>query len=110
MNSRTRQNYLVGPVARNLTFAVMSITIAFMALTASTLLGQVLFGSLNGNVTDPSGQVVVGASVELTNNATNLVRNAVTSSSGSFLFSDLQPGIYTLSVTAPTFKTTLSNG
>jgi hypothetical protein len=110
MNRRTRQNYLVGPVARNLPLAVISITMAFMALTASTLLGQVLFGSLNGNVTDPSGQVVVGASVELTNNATNLVRNAVTSSSGSFLFSDLQPGIYTLSVTAPTFTKTLSNG
>ena len=81
-----------------------------MALTASTFLGQVLFGSLNGTVTDSSGSVIVGGSVELTNNATNFVRHAVTSSGGSYLFSDLQPGIYTLSVTAPTFKKTLSNG
>jgi len=66
---------------------------------------QVLYGSLTGNVTDQYGGVVVGARVEVVNAGTNASRSTATDDRGSYLFSDLQPGMYTVTVEAPSFKT-----
>ncbi|MGH9833859.1 MAG: carboxypeptidase regulatory-like domain-containing protein, partial [Blastocatellia bacterium] len=65
---------------------------------------QVLYGSLTGNVTDPSGAVVVGAKVEALNVSTGAAKTAVTDERGVFLFSDLQAGVYKLTITAAAFK------
>jgi hypothetical protein len=67
--------------------------------------GQVLYGSLIGNVTDPQGSVVPGAKVEVTNTQTGAVKNTVTDDQGGFDFSSLQTGIYTLTVSLASFKT-----
>jgi hypothetical protein len=65
---------------------------------------QVLYGSLTGNVTDQSGAVVVGAKVEALNVSTGVAKTAVTDERGVFLFSDLQAGVYKLTITATAFK------
>ena len=65
---------------------------------------QVLYGSLTGAVTDPSGAVVVGAKVEALNVSTGVAKTAVTDERGVFLFSDLQAGVYKLTITAAAFK------
>ena len=46
-------------------------------------------GELSGQVTDPSGAVISGAEVKLTNSATASVRTTVTSSDGIYRFSAL---------------------
>src|SRR5262245_37096977 len=65
---------------------------------------QVLYGSLTGNVTDPSGAVVAGAKVEALNTATGVSTSVVTDGRGSYLFSNLQAGVYKVTVTSQTFK------
>ncbi len=72
--------------------------------------GQVLYGSLTGNVTDPSGAAVPGAHVEAVNQGTNVKRDTTTDSSGVYRFTDLQPGVYTVTVSAPAFQTFSETG
>jgi hypothetical protein len=62
-------------------------------------------GGVNGTVTDPTGSVVVGATATLTNQDTNVVSHAVTSGRGYFVFLDIKPGPYVLTITKQGFKT-----
>src|SRR5215469_15635080 len=60
--------------------------------------------SLHGAVTDPSGGVVVGANIILSNDATKTQRTATTGQQGEYQFLALPPGTYTLSVNAKGFR------
>ncbi len=61
--------------------------------------------SIQGTVTDPSGAVVPGASVTVTNQATSVARTSKTSGSGFYSVTALPPGTYTVEVQAPGFET-----
>jgi carboxypeptidase family protein/TonB-dependent receptor-like protein len=61
--------------------------------------------SLRGTVTDPSGGIVAGAKVTLTNAATNIARESATGADGSYLFEVVQPGTYKLTVSNSGFAT-----
>src|SRR5262245_36266376 len=82
---------------------VLILTIVMLA-TFGGAEAQVLYGSLTGNVTDPTGAVVSGAKVEVLNVSTGVAKTAVTDERGGFLFSDLQAGVYKVTVTAANFK------
>jgi hypothetical protein len=60
--------------------------------------------SISGTVSDPSGAVIAGAKVTVTQKATSLRREDVTNSSGQFNISSLPPTTYTVTVAAPGFK------
>src|SRR5437588_5454346 len=92
------------------TGAVKSISLAALltCLLALTALGQQTTGSLSGTVTDPSGAVVAGATVTVTNAATGAERSAESNSQGVFDFQTLQPGKYTITVEAKGFKKAVS--
>jgi hypothetical protein len=70
---------------------------------------QVLYGSLTGNVTDPSSAAVVGAKVEALQVDTGVVRQASTDVRGVYLFSNLQAGTYKVTFTARSFKTVVAD-
>jgi hypothetical protein len=70
----------------------------------------VLYGSLVGSVSDPSGAVVPGASVTATNVGTGQIRQDTTDQGGRYNFVNIQPGTYTVTITANGFsKTEQSN-
>src|SRR5262252_10278240 len=74
----------------------------FVALHAA---GQsVVTGDAVGTVTDPSGAVIPGATVTLTDMGTNAVQTTTTESNGFFRFSLLKPGPYTLAIKQSGFK------
>ena len=66
---------------------------------------QALNGMVVGNVTDPSGLAVPGASVTLTNITTTLSRDTVTDGVGGYNFAAVQPGTYTIKITQQGFAT-----
>jgi hypothetical protein len=70
---------------------------------------QVLYGSLTGNVTDPSSAAVVGAKVEALNVDTGVARQANSDERGAYLFSNLPPGVYKITFTAKSFKTVVAD-
>src|SRR3989442_5256148 len=65
--------------------------------------------SLQGTVMDRNGVVVVGATVTVTNKATGISHEAVTSDTGFYRVPELAPGAYTVTVEAPGFKKSVSN-
>ncbi|HEY2932900.1 MAG TPA: carboxypeptidase regulatory-like domain-containing protein [Acidobacteriota bacterium] len=73
-------------------------------LPAGSAHGQGLTGQISGSVQDPAGSIVPGAEVELVDNGTGQKRQAVTDDSGSFVFAQLLPGRYKLSVSLVGFK------
>lgn len=76
--------------------------LCFSTLTASA---QVLYGTLVGNVTDPSGAVVPNAKVDALNVQTGITRSTATDSSGGYRIPDLQEGTYKVSISVQGFAT-----
>jgi hypothetical protein len=65
---------------------------------------QEVRASVTGLVTDPTGAAVAGASINVTNLATNIVVSAKSNDSGNYVTPFLAPGRYELSVEAAGFK------
>jgi Carboxypeptidase regulatory-like domain/TonB-dependent Receptor Plug Domain len=63
-------------------------------------------GALTGTVTDPSGAVIVGATVTATNTGTGQTRTVTSDATGAYRFSLLPPGNYDVKFSAKGFKTT----
>ena len=74
------------------------------ALTAGPALGQVDTGAIRGTVTDSSGAVVANVKVTLKNEDTGLVVSAATAGDGTYTFSPVKIGSYTVSVEATGFR------
>lgn len=72
--------------------------------SASVLVAQTATGEVSGIITDPNGAAVPGAVVTLTNQATKISSEAKTSEGGYFIFVNVKPASYTLSVQVPGFK------
>ncbi len=70
---------------------------------------QVLYGSLTGNVVDPTGAGVPGARVEALNAGTGVSRQTQTDARGAYLFSDLQAGTYRVTTQATGFQTAVTD-
>ncbi|HEY7058911.1 MAG TPA: TonB-dependent receptor, partial [Vicinamibacterales bacterium] len=67
-------------------------------------LAQVDRATLTGTVTDTAGAVVPGATVSITNTATNVASQQQTTDTGSYLFVNLIPGTYQVVVELSGFK------
>jgi hypothetical protein len=77
------------------------------AVVSPTLLGQsITSGDIAGTVTDPSGAVLSAASATLKNAASDINRTTTTTGTGTYRFSLLAPGQYTLTISAAGFQTT----
>ena len=75
-------------------------------LTAVVARAQTAVGEANGAVADKSGGVVSGATVKLTNQATEIVDHTKTNSDGHFVFINVKAGAYALDAEAAGFKST----
>jgi hypothetical protein len=65
--------------------------------------------SISGQVTDPTGAAIPGASVVMTNVTTGEERRVQTNDEGIYVVTPLSPGTYTLAVEAPNFKRFVAN-
>ncbi len=86
-------------------YKTLSLLTTLLAFAAGPASAQVLYGSLTGNVTDPSGGAVPGVRVEALNMQTGVSRNSTTDPAGSYTFNDLQAGNYKITFTASAFRT-----
>lgn len=61
-------------------------------------------GVVVGTIVDPTGAVVTGASVKVTNTATNVTRETVSLTEGSYRLDAVDPGTYKIEIGASGFK------
>jgi Carboxypeptidase regulatory-like domain/TonB-dependent Receptor Plug Domain len=83
----------------------LAIAIATLLALNAIVLAQSSKGILVGTITDPTGSVITGASVKITNTATNVTRETVTRGEGIYRLDAVDPGIYKIEVGASGFKT-----
>jgi len=81
----------------------------FVALFAALLFsealnGQSTLGTVLGTVKEPSGAVVPGAVVNLTNTGTNAKHSTVTNETGAYQFVNVEVGTYKMDVVAAGFQ------
>src|SRR6476469_1794004 len=87
------------------------IFLAFAILAAARPAhSQVLYGSIVGNVKDPSGAALAGAQVTLTSVETRQSREATTSDEGAYNFATIPTGRYELKIAKPGFGTATESG
>jgi len=91
------------------TFAILAVALLILA-SGGAVWSQTVQGVITGAVTDPTGAVVPGATVTITNTGTNISQNTTTGSDGSYRFPLVPPGTYTLEVKAANFATVRASG
>jgi carboxypeptidase family protein len=81
------------------------VLLASLPFVVSPSYGQTTFGQITGTVTDPSGAVVPGANVTVTNEETQIARQVSTSASGVYSVPNLNVGTYRVRITVTGFTT-----
>jgi len=88
------------------TCSVVLIALGLVLTAAFPAVAQVrITGEIAGTVSDTTDAVVPGASVQLKDEGTGIVKQGVTNSSGGFEFRDLSFGTYEVTVTLQGFQT-----
>ena len=87
--------------------AVAVLSIAFLARPGWA---QIDRGSVTGTIKDPSGGLVAGAELTLTNEATGVVQKARSTSTGTYAFESVPAATYTLHAQAQGFAAFASTG
>ena len=75
-----------------------------LCVVAIPLSAQTTAGSIVGTVTDPSGGVIGGANITVTNMDTGIATKAATDASGNYVVTPLPIGRYSVAVEAAGFK------
>src|ERR1700735_4251370 len=88
---------------------ICSLVLAVVFATSAAY-GQSSHGSMAGTVTDPTGAVIPGAKVLVTEQATGTKTETVSTSSGDYRFNELPVGSYTVTATAAGFTTATATG
>ncbi len=100
------QTHRRAPVSGRSLFWVLA-----LCLIVSPALAQLAgTGTIQGTISDPSGAVISGAQVTVTDVATSVKHQTVSSGGGVFSFPNLSIGTYDLSVKATGFKTYRQTG
>ena len=97
---RARPNSIVNPPP-GLSIALSLIVLLMIATLPAYAQA---FGTISGTVSDPTGAVVPGAKVTLTETGTNFSRDVVSDSRGHYVIPNLRPTQYTLTVEAGGFQ------
>ena len=98
-------------LAKRRLFATLIVSIFVFSLTALSAVAQTTgSASLRGTVKDPQGAIIRGATVTLTNERTKDERRVTSTEDGTYTFTALTPGSYTIKTEAPGFKTKTQTG
>jgi hypothetical protein len=82
----------------------LTVILAFLFVSATSVLAQSDRGTITGTISDPAGAVVAAAAIEARNTGTGAVYPVASSATGNYTIPELPSGTYELSVSVPGFK------
>ncbi|MDP9037966.1 MAG: carboxypeptidase regulatory-like domain-containing protein [Acidobacteriota bacterium] len=85
-------------------------TLAAILSLPNIVPAQITTATLTGTITDSTGAAVAGAGIVVTNTETAQARATTSDAHGGYVIASLPNGVYRAKVTAPTFKTAVSDG
>ncbi|HTS09795.1 MAG TPA: carboxypeptidase-like regulatory domain-containing protein, partial [Candidatus Eisenbacteria bacterium] len=88
---------------RSVWVAVATFALLF-SLWVPVAMGQAVYGSILGTVTDPSGAAVTGAKVTVTSQTKNVSTTDTTNESGNYSVTHLIPDVYSVRIEGQGFK------
>src|SRR5579864_472720 len=88
---------------------VLALRSIFAPVPAQLFAQSATTGLISGTVTDPSGAIVAGASVTLSQRTTNATQSTLTDSAGRYVFPAVNPSDYTLTFSAKGFENAVTN-
>jgi hypothetical protein len=91
-------------------FPLCTCLIACWLASASPTLAQLQGARIVGTIYDPQHGGIPGATVTVTNIATNVERTLVTDPQGGYVVTPLDPGAYRVTAQMPGFQTTVRDG
>jgi len=98
-------------MGRAMSLGIATCLLLFLMLfSPAPAVAQTSMGGVNGTVTDSTGAVVPGATVTLISEATNVQSVRQTNPNGYFVFVNVRPGTYTLTIEMPAMKTARVSG
>jgi hypothetical protein len=83
----------------------LTLSASVLVLLPVTASGQIYIASITGSVRDISGAVIPDTTLVLTNVNTGVEKRLTSNAAGNYLFSNLQPGTYTLEASKVGFST-----
>ena len=89
--------------------AILAAVLALVTVSAN-LNAQVTGATVVGKVTDGTGSVVPNAQVQLLRDSTGTLHDVMTNDTGSYTVPNLEPGTYTITVTAAGFNKQVTKG
>ena len=102
---------MLNVLRKNKVLGVLFFAFVFCICTPIRVLGQAAStGTVAGTVTDPSGAAVAGATITLIDPSTNDSRKTVSNDSGRFLFANVPPGTYNVTINKTGFRVTKLTG
>jgi len=80
------------------------VTCLLMVFVAGALYAQSISSTITGTVVDPQGSVISNAKVTASNVSKNVLLQTNTDMEGRFVFAQIEPGRYNITIEAPGFK------
>ena len=80
------------------------LALSFLLALTTIAFGQAYFGTVTGVLTDPSGAVIAGAKVTLTDQNKGYLFNETSDNSGRYLFRSIPPGLYSVTSSVTGFE------
>ncbi len=91
-------------LSKRVVLVAVALCCVFTMVPAALYSQNVSSGTITGTVTDPSKAAVADATVTLTDTATNLPRTTTTNEVGRYVFANVPPGTYTLTINKAGFR------
>ncbi len=100
-----KQNSILSHVLMTCGLVVVAAGLLVTAVSA-----QVLYGRITGIITDSSGAAVANATVKAVDLATGISRETQANTEGTYVFTDLNPGLYQVTASATNFASKRQEG
>jgi hypothetical protein len=91
-------------------FVWFLLLLSLIEFAGKPAMAQLDTGTITGTITDPTGAVVYGAKVKVTNEGTRITTSTTSTSTGTYSLHELRPGTYSLEAEAPGFQKFVAKG